>query len=96
MQRYPGRLLDRDLQVASAAVAYWRGEPHRAATILAVEVETLALRSPGSWRLYVHYRRLIREALTTATVSDARAAARDLRLGEVLAAEVAYVPVRTS
>jgi hypothetical protein len=86
--RVPDRLLDRDVLVAVAALAFLRGDPFSCARLLAVEEELPATRSPASWQLYLHYRRLARAALTREEVDAARAEARSLSVREAVKSEL--------
>jgi predicted ATPase len=96
VDRRPRLLFDRDLLIAAAGVAYLQDDPFRCATLLAVEEETLATRSPGTWRLYLHYRALARARLSTGDVGRARRAARSLTVQGALAEELRRAGDRTA
>jgi hypothetical protein len=67
-------------RLARRALAYRRGDPHRACVLLAVERDSLFTRSPATWALNKHYRDQTRVALTREELdfctAEARAAAR--------------------
>jgi predicted ATPase len=84
----PARLLDRDLLVAAAALAFLRGDTHRASVLLGVEREQMFARSPGTWALYIHYRDQCRKVLTREEIDTCKAEARDLTTDQALAQEL--------
>lgn len=63
VEAYPVRLLDRDVLVGCAALAFHRGGVRHASELLAVTGGHV--RSPGSFVVYRHYRDLVRERLDT-------------------------------
>jgi predicted ATPase len=87
-RRSPARLFDRDLLIAAAALAFLRGDTHRASVLLAVERQRLFARSPGTWALYVHYRDQTRQALTREELDTCKTEARDLTTDQALAQEL--------
>jgi predicted ATPase len=87
-RRSPARLLDRDLLIAAAALAFLRGDTHRASVLLGVERERMFPRSPGCWALYIHYRDLARKALTREELDTCKAEARNLTVDQALAQEL--------
>jgi predicted ATPase len=86
--RTPFRLIDRDLLVAAAGLAYLRGDAHRACILLAVERDSLFTRSPATWALYKHYRDLTRAALTREELDLCKAEARTLTVDGALTQEL--------
>ena len=89
--RLPGILLDRDLLFTLGAVILLDGDPFRCARLLAVEEATIRARSPGSWQLYLHYRRLARSQLSRSDVEDAREQATGQSVKGALAEELGPV-----
>jgi predicted ATPase len=87
-RRSPTRLLDRDLLIAAAALAFLRGDTHRASVLLGVERERLSARSPGTWALYVHYRDQTRKTLTREELDTCKAEARHLTIDQALEQEL--------
>src|SRR5262249_6053968 len=87
-RRSPARLLDRDLLITAAALAFLRGDTHRASVLLGVERERLSARSPGTWALYIHYRDQTRKTLTREELDTYKAEARNLTIDEALAQEL--------
>jgi predicted ATPase len=87
-RRSPARLLDRDLLIVAAALAFLRGDTHRASVLLGVEREQLFARSPGTWALYIHYRDQCRKALTREDLDTCKIEARDLTTDQALAQEL--------
>ena len=61
IESYPARLLEHDVLLGCAVLAYHRGEPRRASELLAVAGPML--RTPASFAVYVHYRDLIKDQL---------------------------------
>jgi predicted ATPase/class 3 adenylate cyclase len=87
----PFRLIDRDLLVAAAGLAYLRGDPHRACILFAVERDSLFTRSPATWALYKHYRDQTRDALTREELDLCKAEARALTVDRALKEELGDV-----
>jgi predicted ATPase len=87
-RRSAARLLDRDLLIVAAALAFLRGDTHRASVLLGVERERLSARSPGTWAVYIHYRDQTRKALTREELDICKAEARDLTTDQALAQEL--------
>src|SRR5262245_24309999 len=87
-RRSPARLLHRDLLITAAALAFLRGDTHRASVLLGVERERLFARSPGSWALYIHYRDQTRKALTREELDTCKTEARNLTIDQALAQEL--------
>jgi hypothetical protein len=88
VRRTQTQLLDRDLLITAAALAFWRGDIHRASVLLGVERERLFARSPGSWVLYTHYRDQTRKALSREELDACKAEARELTIQEALSQEL--------
>jgi predicted ATPase len=87
-RRSPARLFDRDLLITAAALAFLRGDTHRASVLLGVERERTLPRSPPTWALYIHYRDQCRKLLTREELDTCKAEARDLTADQALAQEL--------
>jgi hypothetical protein len=87
-RRNPARLFDRDLLITAAALAFLRGDTHRASVLLGVERERMFARSPGTWALYIHYRDQTRQALTREELDTCKTEARTLTTDQALAQEL--------
>jgi hypothetical protein len=88
VRRSPARLLDRDLLVTAAALAFLRGDTHRALVLLGVERERPFARSPATWALYIHYRDQTRKALSRDEIDICKSEARELTTDQALAQEL--------
>ena len=90
IDRRPLSLLDRDILIGAAVLAYHRGDIERAAVLLAVERQHLTgVRSPGSWALYLHYRDLVRAALDRPSIDAAKVIADRYTITTAIAEELA-------
>lgn len=89
IERFPARLADLDVVNGFAVLAYSEGDYERAATLLAVASQGPAWgRSPGSFALHVHFRRLVRYHLTSEEVARVRSASSNIAVLDALDAEV--------
>ncbi len=86
----PIQLLDTDVLLGFAALAYHAGEHHRAAEILATFRG--ATRSPASFALYVHYRDLLRDRLSKPERHQILERADHLDPADILDRELARTP----
>jgi predicted ATPase len=85
----PIKLLDTDVLLGCAALAYHAGDHHRASEILASFRGDV--RSPASFALYVHYRDLLRAQLCKLELAAIFERAAELDPAEVLDRELASI-----
>jgi predicted ATPase/DNA-binding SARP family transcriptional activator len=86
----PIQLLDHDLLLGYAALAYHTGDHHRASEILATFRGVM--RSPASFALYVHYRDLLKTQLAETERTQILQRATHLDPAEILERELARTP----
>lgn len=67
---YAWGLLDRDMLIGLAALAYGRGEPERASTLLAATGGIV--RTPAAYALYLRYRDLTKDQITKDQIAVSR------------------------
>lgn len=85
----PIKLLDTDVLLGCAALAYHAGDHHRASEILASFRGDV--RTPASFALYVHYRDLLRARLSKPELAAILERAADLDPAEVLDRELVSI-----
>ena len=86
----PIQLLDTDVLLGYAALAYHAGDHHRAAEILATFRG--ATRSPASHAVYLHYRELLKARLSKTERTQILERAADLDPADILEREVKRTP----
>ena len=88
VEHVPLRLTDRDVLIGMAVLAHHRGEHRHAAALLATAASgPIWARTPASYALLVHYRRLVRAQLSAEEVRQIRDEAVGRSVDSVLRAE---------